>query len=101
MIWKCEILIIRFLAFDDLTVTFRSPRKLAVGDMVEFPVIIQCPSINFLEHVQLTANVSASNRGQLEIVLRSPSGEQNSFFILQSDDAFGLHYQLLAGNLTT
>ena len=35
---------------------------------------ISCPNVNYLEHTLITLTIEAPNRGQLEIAIKSPSG---------------------------
>ena len=44
------------------------------GEHKQMVLKISCPSINYLEHTLITLTIEAPNRGQLEIAIKSPSG---------------------------
>ena len=44
------------------------------GEQKQMALKVNCPKINYLEHTLITLTLEAPNRGQLEIAIKSPSG---------------------------
>ena len=45
------------------------------GELKEIAIDLDCPKVNYIEHTLITLSLQTSNRGQMEITLKSPSGK--------------------------
>lgn len=57
----------------------REDKSLLPGENNKINIDVLCPNIKYLEHVLVTLTLDAPNRGQIEVAIKSPSGENLAF----------------------
>jgi len=57
------------------------------GEQKQMVLKSNCPNINYLEHTLITLTLEAPNRGQLEIAIKSPSGDYSQLLTKREEDS--------------
>ena len=60
----------------------RDEVSIKLGEQKQLVLQADCPKIKYLEHAQITLTLEAPNRGQLEIAIKSPTG--NAYMVVFS-----------------